>query len=267
MTGLFFCIGIASADTDGFRLVAESMVRKDDGSKPAYQVYNAAEPIPLAAADAPDFDRKDFVEWYHRAWRGSEPMVVDSLLQMRRIDGAAVRGTALLHGSSGWIELGETLADPQIDTGHGTIPTQTFHLFRRNEKGDVSIGAGSFNFTEPFDVMRTGTPLGIAPDLALLPVGVGRHPWTRMVLLDLAACKPMGVFHASEMEILNFTYGRTLRVRFKDPVMRADLLSDPDCIEKEKWKVLTVVKDGKPTRAMINPSLFILHPAGAKLSD
>jgi hypothetical protein len=101
-----------------------------------------------------------------------------------------------------------------------------------------------------------GDVLEIGNGLALMAVAVYNHPWIKLVILDLNTFRPKGVIEYSEMQILHFTEGKALQIRYKESATRADLREDEDHVEKLPWKKMDVMKDGVLNPELIDESLF-----------
>jgi hypothetical protein len=239
--------------------VAQSLFASDFQPSPeqthsGYIVYETYQEVTPKQAEAAGSPSPATVQFANRFWRGSKRQALESRIAKQTVAGATC-GTwrALLKNNGKWIEIGTAVVE-----GVDHSDRQVFLLYEWNDEGGGTrkstfvIDQGGYDPA----LRMFGKVLEIGNGLALVPIAVYYHPWIKLVILDLNTFRPKGLIDYSEMEILRFTEGKTLQVRFKKMATKMELREDPDYLEKLPWQRLDIMTNGVLNPAFVDESAF-----------
>ena len=222
----------------------------DSEGKSGYFAYDSFQLLDPAEVQGADFDFKDTVRFSNYTWRGIAKQFLEGRVKGQAVSGSNSDSAALFRNNGKWIEIGRASL-----TNTNTNSRQVFLLYEWDNQNGGNRKS-SFYVKEDFGVLKIDEVMEIGNGLALMKLGVGIHDWVKLIIVDLNDGKPKGVIDLSKLEILSFTQGQELKVRYKDPVTRAQMLIDPDAIEKLQWTAIDILTNGVINPDLLDESLF-----------
>lgn len=218
----------------------------NDQGKIGYTVYESYTEV--LAADPNDSEK--YVYFSDKIWRGENPMFLESRVKSETISESPVGTSVLLKNADKWIELGlSTTTGPDDNTLY------TFLLYEWDEN-NAGNRRSSFTIKDHVGAIKLGEVIEIGGGYALVKVGYGLHEWVDIIIIDLNNFRPKGKISFSEVEISEFTYGQSLKIRYKEPVTRAQILNDENFIDGLDWVNLDVISNGALNPNLINENDF-----------
>lgn len=211
---------------------------------PGYTIYEDYQAVPSVELEALDFDSSNMVRFSNLAWRGATSQFLAGRIKDQTILGKPCSSAVLLRNADKWIELGRAPVD---DPNHPY--KQAFLLFEWDSQGG-GVRKSTFSVNAEVGTLKLGEVIEVGNGLAVVKMGIDIHDWVDLVILDLNTFRPKGMVSFSNLEIANFTFGRELKIRYKRPVTRAQILSNENAVEELAWENLDIV-----TKGVLNPDV------------
>jgi hypothetical protein len=218
----------------------------DPHGKSGYTVYDSYNIVSETDTEDPE----GIVRFSNRIWRGTSSQFLENRIKEQTLYGRPCVSSVLLKNDNKWIELGRATVQASNINFH-----QAF-LFYEWDVNSGGIRKSSFFVKDELGTLKLGEVIEIGNSLALIKVGVGINDWVNLIIVDLNTFRPKGIIEFSDLEITSFTKGQTLKIRYKDPVSRAQLLSDENAVCNLPWTEVDVVTDGVLNPVLIDEEKF-----------
>lgn len=215
-----------------------------------YTAYEDYTEVPTVDAGAPELDPDGVVRFANRTWRGGAPQFLENRVRTQNMAGKPCNSSVLLKNGGKWIEMGRaSVQDP------ATAYHQVFLLYEWDEN-EGGARKSSFFLKDEIGLLKLGEVIEIGKGLALVKVAVDVHEWVNLLIIDLTTFRPKGLVAFSDMEIVDFTFGQKLKIRYECPVTRAQILSNENAVQELDWENLDIITNGSLNPDVVDESQF-----------